>query len=211
MRQAQVYLTPEAWQATQQELTQLREAAAQQRQAAEQAERARLAALAEAGQVTEALNQLTARSDQALAEAQARTAAVQGNWLNERRSSVINQVLATRAAEFAGDPQVTATQLRQLLEGEIESIAGPDGVPVVRCRQTLRPAEAVLIERINSPSFAHFFKPTTRGGAGSGGAQPASGQPQPGSYEELAARFKQTREAQQSGAFFQNAPPVDRG
>ena len=194
-RVAPIWMAPEDFTRTQNELRTLREYKAEQEKLAELAEADRVKLLTDKGQIEEAYNMQKLRYEQKLTEASTRAQTIEKQWLEEKRVAAINEALEGR--QFAGvDPKATAKLVRTLLESEIEAVMGEGASPVIRDRKTLRPAVDYLPERLNSPDLALFFKAETRGGAGTDGTRTPANQPKPaeGSYEAWAADYRKRRE-----------------
>jgi hypothetical protein len=161
---------------------QLEEFQKQQQAALEMKETERLRALAEKGQIEEALSQQRKAWEQKHAEALARSAQLEQQIHAERTSAAITEALQGRA--FVGDsPEqraATAAMVRRLLLDEFETVRDSSGALVVREKTTGRPAAEALRERLNSPQFGIFFAPSSRGGSGSEGSWlPANSPPTP--------------------------------
>ena len=187
-----IYMTPEQYAAQQAEMSRLQGVEAAVRAQMEAAENARLKALAEKGQIEEAFTQNRKTYEETVAKERAERLQTETAWFAEKTSSAIASALNGRS--FAGsDPAATAALVRRLLEGEIETVRDPQGTPLTRSRADLRPAADYLKARLDSPEFAVFFAPQSRGGSGGDGTRPAgTPQPQaPGSLEAIAARFKE--------------------
>jgi hypothetical protein len=179
----------QAWEAERLELVKFKQEAQKQFEAKE-AER--LAALAKAGKIEEALTETRNQGEIKHREAEQRYQALESAWLAEKKAVEIAAALNGRS--FVGqDPAKTAALVRRLLADEIEAARDSQGNPIVYDRTTRRPASDYLRERLDSPEFAVFFAPTQRGGAGTDGTRSA-GPPQPiqpGSVEAIAARYKE--------------------
>ena len=179
----------QAWEAERLELLKFKQDAQKQFEAKE-AER--LAALAKAGKIEEALTETRNQGEVKHREAEQRYQALETAWLTEKKTAEIAGALNGKT--FTGpDPAKTAALVRRLLADEIEAARDTQGNPIVYDRTTRRPAADYLKERLESPEFSVFFASTQRGGAGTDGTRTA-GAPQlqhPGSVEAIAARFKQ--------------------
>jgi len=167
------------------------------------AEAARLKALAEKGQVEEALNQQRTSWEQKHAEAVTRYSQLEAQVFGERKSTVINEALA--GSKFVGDtPEAqagAAAMVRRLLQDDFETVRDGSGALSVREKVTGRPASDVLKERLGSPQFALFFAPQSKGGTGSGGSLPGPGAataPAPGSVGAAVADWMNRRQQSQS-------------
>lgn len=189
-----IVLLPDDYSALQRELLELRNFRTQTQAQVEAAEAERLKVLAAKGQAEDAMNQLKSAYETKVGALQSRAETIEQQWLSEKKTGAIAAALS--GLEFAGvDPTVTAKHVRQLLEGEIESVLDRDGRPTVRDRQTLQPAEKYLRERLASPEFALYLKPTGRPGSGADGSRPAhqhgaGGEPKPGSLEAIVADWR---------------------
>jgi hypothetical protein len=179
----------QAWEAERLELVKFKQEAQKQFEAKE-AER--LAALAKAGKIEEALTETRNQGEIKHREAEQRYQALESAWLAEKKTAAIAEALNGRT--FIGqDPARTAGMLRKLLADEIEAARDSQGNPTVYARSTRQPADLYLKERLESPDLAIFFAPSQRGGAGTDGTRSA-GPPQPiqpGSVEAIAARYKE--------------------
>jgi hypothetical protein len=159
---------------------------------AKESERQRV--LAEKAELEAALDQNRRNWEQKLNETTSKFTDLERQIFQERRAAVIAQAFAGRSfvGETAERKAETASQVRSLLESRFETVRESSGGLVVRDKITGRPAADVIREALDSPSFAHFFAPTSRGGAGSDGSRspvhrPA---PAPGSLEQIAEEFK---------------------
>jgi hypothetical protein len=145
-------------------------------------EDARLAAMAEAGKAKEAIERLRA-------DAEAKLAARTNAFLNAERSRAVSDLIAGRP--FASD--AAATQLRLLLEAQVEAVLDDSGSVALRDRVSGRPAIDVLREQLDSPAFAHFFRASSQSGIGASGSlhNPAPNTPPQSYQDQLIAAFKQ--------------------
>jgi hypothetical protein len=154
----------------------------------------RIRALADRGRIEEALTQQRQSFESKLNESMTRYAELERQVLAERKGSVIAQAFAGRT--FVGDTPErqaeAAMQVKALLDARFEAVRDASGSLVVREKATGRPANDVIRETLDSPSFAHFFAPSSRGGAGGDATRSAPGQPppKPGSLDYIAAEFK---------------------
>jgi hypothetical protein len=170
-------MTPEQYAAQMSEMTRLQGVEAAVRAQLEQAENARLKALAEKGQIEDALAQGRKQWEDAAAKERAEKIQTETAWFGEKTASAIATALNGRV--FAGtDPTATAALVRRLLEGEIETVRDAQGLPLTRSRTDLRPAADYLKARLDSPEFGVFFAPASRGGSGTDGTRSA-GNPTP--------------------------------
>lgn len=135
----------------------------------EKAEADRIKALADKGQVDEAMKQLREAETAKRTEAETRYAGLESQYLGEKKANVIGDSLAGR--DFVS-PEAAA-QAKTLLDARFESTRDASGQIMVREKSTGRPAAEVIRETLDSPSFAHFMKPSTTGGANAGGSKPA--------------------------------------
>jgi hypothetical protein len=162
----------------------------------------RLRVLAEKGQVEEALAQQRKTWEQKHAEAVSRYTQLEQQVHAERASAAIAESFYGRT--FVGDTpeqrSATAAMVRRLLQDEFETTRDASGSLTVRDKVSGRPAAEVLRERLNSPQFAIFFAPSSRGGSGSDGTRlPASLQPnQPGSLEAIVSDWRNRQNKYQS-------------
>lgn len=193
-RPAQVYMTPEAYQAILAEREELLALKAKAEKDAEAKEGERLAALAKAGQVEEALAETRKQAEAKARESDKRYQTVETAWLNEKRTAAIAEALNGRA--FVGEkPETTAALVRKLLSDEIEASLDTQGNPAVYDRTTRRPAAEYLKDRLQSPDFAIFFKADNRGGAGADGARHAGGGQSEDPTDAYMRKLRETREA----------------
>lgn len=187
-----INLLPDDYSAIQRELADLRAFQSDTKTKAEAAEAERLKVLAAKGQAEDAMNQLKSAYETKVSTLQAEKDATDQEWLAEKTASTIAEAMS--GLEFAGiDPAVTAQHVRKLLIGEIEAVMGRDRKPVVRDRQTHQPASEYLKERISSPEFALYLKPSGKGGSGTDGTRTRAlppGQAQPGSLDAIVADWE---------------------
>lgn len=176
---------------------QLNEFQRNQQAALEAKEQERIKALAEKGQIEEALNQTRASWEQKHNEALTRYTQLEQQIFGERRNSAIASAFQGR--DFVGQSPdqkaATAAMLQRLIEDKFETTRdGASGALVVREKGTGRPASEVLRSLLDSPEYALFFMPTVRGGSGSDAfrapAPPPNSPPQPGSLEAIAAEMR---------------------
>ena len=82
--------------------------------------------------------------------------------------------------------------VRRLIQDEFETVRDASGVLVVRDRASGRPAAEAIRERLDSPQYAIFFAPSSRGGSGSDGTRPPASPHslQPGSLESIASQWR---------------------
>ena len=162
----------------------------------------RLRALAEKGQVEEALEQQRKAWEQKHGEAVNRYSQLEQQVHAERRNMAIAEAFQGRV--FVGETSEqragTAAMVRRLLQEEFEAGRDASGVLVVREKVTGRPATEVLRERLDSPSFAIFFAPTTRGGSGSDGSRPPANlqSTPPGSLDSIVSEWRNRQSQYQS-------------
>ena len=113
----------------------------------------RLRALAEKGQIEEALAQQRSAWEQKHAEALSRYTQLEQQVCTERKNAAIAEAFHGRA--FAGDtPEqraATAAMVRRLLQDDFEAARDSAGAIVVREKMSGRPAADVLRERLNTP------------------------------------------------------------
>ncbi|OJW18819.1 MAG: hypothetical protein BGO49_17500 [Planctomycetales bacterium 71-10] len=181
---------------------QLREVQSRQDAALEMKEQERLRALAEKGQIEEALEQQRRSWERKHAEAVSRYTLLEQQVFGERKSAAIAEALQGRA--FVGESpeqrSAAATMVRRLLQDEFETVREASGALVVRERASGRPASEALRERLDSPQFAIFFAATSRGGAGGDASRPyaAPRGGQPGSLEAIVDQWKDRQNQYQS-------------
>jgi hypothetical protein len=167
---------------------------------AKEAERLRL--LAEKGQIEEALAQQRTAWEQKHAEVLSRYSQLENQVHTERKNMAI--VEAFHGRSFVGETteqrNATAAMVRRLLEDDFETTRDAGGALAVREKLTGRPAFDVLRERLESPQFALFFAPYSRGGSGADGTRPpASPQlSQPGSLDAIVADWRNRQTQYQS-------------
>lgn len=197
-----VSVTAEEYQRLRSLESQFKELQRQQEAAIEAKEAERLRALAEKGNVEEALAQQRASWERKHAEAQARYADLERQVFEDRKAAAIAEAFQGRsfAGETAEQRADTAAMARQLLRDELETVRDASGSLSVRDKVTGRPAAEVIAERLDSPRFAIFFAPSARGGAGTDGARSFSSPApaKPGSLEAIARQWKDQRDQYQS-------------
>lgn len=154
----------------------------------------RLRALAEKGQVEEALAQQRSAWEQKHAEALSRYTQLEQQVFTERKNAAISEAFHGRS--FVGDsPEqraATAAMVRRLLQDDFEAARDASGALAVRDKVSGRPAADVLRERLNTPQYAIFFAPSSRGGSGSDGSRPPANPlpSQPGSLEAIVSDWR---------------------
>jgi hypothetical protein len=154
----------------------------------------RIKSLAERGRIEEALSRQRQALEAKLGESAARFAELERQIFDERKAAVIAQAFAGRS--FVGDgPErqaEAAMQVRALLESRFETVRDASGSLVVRDKASGRAAADVIRETLDSASYAHFFAPSSRGGAGGDATRsaPSPKPPKPGSLDFIAAEFK---------------------
>ena len=154
----------------------------------------RIKALAEAGQIKEALKAQESLWQQRENDAKQKLANLERQWSDEKAEVVL--VSALNGRNFAGatdaERQAAAGMLKTILRGEIEAVRNVDGSVMVKDKASGRPAADVLNERISAPALAFFFAPQSRGGSGSDGTRPPAHQetPMAGSLDAIAAQYK---------------------
>lgn len=180
----------------------LQEFQRQQEATLELKENERLRALAEKGQIEEALDQQRRTWEQKHAEAVSRYTLLEQQIYGERKAAAISEALQGRAfvGESPEQKAAAAAMVRRLLQDEFETVREASGALTVRERSTGRPAVDALRERLESPSFAIFFAPTSRGGAGGDASRPyvAPRGAQPGSLEAIVGQWKDRQNQYQS-------------
>jgi hypothetical protein len=173
-----------------------------QQSALEAKEAERLRALAEKGQIEEALAQQRKAWEQKHAEAVSRYGQLEQQIHAERKNTAIAEAFHGRSfiGETPEQRATTAAMVRRLLHDDFETTRDASGSLVVREKVSGRPAAEVLRERLDSPQFAIFFAPSSRGGSGSDGTRsPANPQPiQPGSLEAIASEWRNRQTQYQS-------------
>ncbi|MDG3005509.1 hypothetical protein [Paludisphaera mucosa] len=165
-------------------------------------EKERLRALAEKGQIEEALDQQRRAWEQKHAEAVSRYTLLEQQVFGERKAAAIAEAIQGRAfvGETAEQRSAAAAMVRRLLQDEFETIREASGALTVRERSSCRPAAEALRERLDSPQFAIFFAPTSRGGAGGDASRPyvAPRGAQPGSLEAIVNQWRDRQSQYQS-------------
>jgi hypothetical protein len=184
--------------AMQSELAKLREFQQTVQAQLDQKEQERLRALAEKGQIEEALAQQRKAWEQKHAEALAQASQIEQAWWSEKLNAVITDALAGRQFN-SEDPAETSRLLRTMLAQELEAVRGPDGQPVIRHKATLRPAAEYLAERLQSKALAGLFRAASTGGAGADGSRSQVSSdtsrqpPPPGSVADQITKFMASR------------------
>jgi hypothetical protein len=195
-------LTVEEYQRLRSLEKQLEEVQRLQQSTLEVKEAERLRALAEKGQIEEALAQQRKTWEQKHAEAVSRYSQLEQQVHSERKNTAIAEAFHGRS--FVGETPdqrgATAAMVRRLLQDDFETTRDASGALVVRDKVSGRPAAEVLHERLDSPQFAIFFAPSSRGGSGSDGTRPpANPQPtQPGSLEAIVSDWRNRQTQYQS-------------
>ncbi|WP_165221881.1 hypothetical protein [Aquisphaera insulae] len=197
-----IHLSVEEYQrlrAFEQQLDEVRKA---QQVAIDAKEAERLRALAEKGQIEEALAQQRKSWEQKHAEATARYTQLEQQVHAERKAAVIAESFEGRSfiGETAEQRAATAIMVRRLLQEEFDSTRDASGALVVREKVSGRPAIEVLRERLDSPQFAIFFAPSSRGGSGTDGTRPPANpqSSQPGTLDAIVADWRNRQNQYQS-------------
>jgi len=181
---------------------QLSDVRRQQDAALEMKDQERLRALAEKGQIEEALEQQRRTWERKHAEAVSRYTLLEQQVFGERKSAAIADALQGRAfvGETSEQRSAAAAMVRRLLQDEFETVREASGALVVRERSSGRPAGEALRERLDSPQFAIFFAATSRGGAGGDASRPyaAPRGAQPGSLEAIVDQWRDRQNQYQS-------------
>jgi hypothetical protein len=181
---------------------QLDEFQKQQQSALDAKEAERLHALAEKGQIEEALAQQRKAWEQKHAEVVSRYSSLEQQIHAERKNTAIAEAFHGRAfvGETPEQKSATAAMVRRLLQDDFETTRDASGSLVVREKVSGRPATEVLNERLDSPQFAIFFAPASRGGSGSDGTRPPANPQisQPGSLESIASDWRNRQTQYQS-------------
>ncbi len=162
-------LTVEEYQRLRSLEKQLEEFQKLQQSALEAKEAERLRVLAEKGQIEEALAQQRKTWEQKHAEAVSRYTQLEQQVHAERKNAAIAEAFHGRTfvGETPDQRAATAAMVRRLLQDDFETTRDASGALVVREKVSGRPAAEVLRERLDSPQFAIFFAPSSRGGSGS--------------------------------------------
>lgn len=200
-RVAPIWVAPDDWTAQQGELQKLRSFKAEADRLGEAKEQERIRLMAEKGQIEEAFKLQEANHAKKLAEYAGQAKQIETEWLGEKRVAAINEALQGRT--FTGvDPAKTAKLVRSLLEQEVEAVRDDRGRPVIRDRQTLKPANEFLKERLDSEDFSIFFAATNRGGSGADASRPAATPKNPGDPNSaFAAAFLKAQEDAKNARF----------
>lgn len=166
----------------------------------QQAEDQRIAAMAQAGQVQEALESLRNSSDTQTRQLRDQLASMERDRMNEIRDRSIMEAFAGRmfAGQTQQDQSTKAMQLATLLQGQFETVRDQGGALVTINKVTRQPASASLQQMLDSPEYSHFFAPRS---AAPGMVNPYPTQPQPvvppqrapGSVQDVAARIDAVR------------------
>ena len=154
----------------------LRRAQAAERQRADQADQERARALAERGQIEEALNTTRAGLQRDLeAERQRNAEMARRVHDRERRAALAGAIAAFETSTKQSVLPASRGHLEKLWAGDFE-VAEDPGRPdsfVVREKGTLRPIQDVVADRLKQPEHAMFLAAGTKGGtANPGGLQP---------------------------------------
>jgi hypothetical protein len=182
--------------------SQLKEYQRLQEATLEQKENERLRALAEKGQIEEALRQQRQAWEQKHADALSKYSSLERQVYEERKTAAIAEAFHGRA--FVGDSpeqrSSAAAMVRRLLQDEFETVRDASGALVVRDKVSGRSAAEAIRERLDSPQFAIFFAPSSRGGSGSDGTRPPAlpHSVQPGSLESIANQWRDRHHEYQS-------------
>ncbi len=173
-----------------------------QQAAIEAKEAERLRALAEKGQIEEALAQQRKAWEAKHAEALSRYAQLEQQIHDERKNAALSEAFHGRSfvGETPDQRSATAAMVRRLIQEDFETTRDPSGALVVREKQSGRPAADVLRERLESPAFAIFFAPSSRGGAGSDGTRPPASphSAPPGSLDSIVSEWRNRQSQYQS-------------
>jgi len=173
-----------------------------QQAALESKEAERLRALAEKGQIEEALDQQRKSWEQKHAEALSRYTQLEQQVHAERKNTAIMEGFHGRSfvGETPEQKAAAAAMVRRLLQDDFETTRDASGALVVREKISGRPAAEVLRERLDSSQFAIFFAPSSRGGAGTDGTRPPPSpqSTQPGSLDAIVADWRNRQSQYQS-------------
>lgn len=162
----------------------------------------RLKALAEKGQVEEAMTQQRKAWETKIAETVAAHAKLESEVREHHREAVITNAFS--GLTFAGDtPEqkaFAASAVRRELADELETSRDASGVLHVRQKGTGIPADQFIREKLANPRYAGILAAAKTGGTGGGGDRPAIGEPaappkpfEPGSVAERVANFMKAR------------------
>lgn len=165
-----VQLSPNDYQALVADRLTLETMRAESKRAAEETEQRRLQALAEKGQVEQALKEFREAKERELATERDKVARLETQMLTNAKDSAIAKALGvvTLRPELAGAAYT-------LVAAELESVRDAAGQIVVVHRFTRQPADEWIKGWLASPTGQAMLPPTTTGGAGaSGGGRPAA-------------------------------------
>lgn len=166
--------------------------------ALEAKEQERIKAMAEKGQIEEALKQQRESWEAKHAESLSRYNQLEQQIFAERKDNVLQSALHGR--DFVGATPEQRDYMRATLIASLapnfETVRDSStGSLQVVDKVSRRPAAEVLKERLDSPILAGFFAATQRGGSGSDVSRNLANQQQtevkPGSVEAVAAEWKQ--------------------
>jgi hypothetical protein len=195
-------LTVEEYQRLRSLEKQLEEFQKVQQSTLEAKEAERLRALAEKGQIEEALAQQRKAWEQKHADAVSRYTQLEQQIHAERKNTAIAEAFHGRSfvGETPDQRSATALMVRRLIQEDFETTRDASGALVVREKVSGRPAAEVLRERLDSPAYAIFFAPSSRGGAGSDGTRSpvSSHAAQPGSLDSIASEWRNRQSQYQS-------------
>jgi hypothetical protein len=162
----------------------------------------RLRALAEKGQIEEALAQQRKTWEQKHAEVVSRYTQLEQQIHAERKNGAIAEAFHGRSfvGETPDQRSATAMMVRRLIQEDFETTRDASGALVVREKASGRPAAEVLRERLDSPAYAIFFAPSSRGGAGSDGTRPpvSPHSAAPGSLDSIVSEWRNRQSQYQS-------------
>ena len=189
----------EDWHAIQKELNDLKQYRASQESERAAAEGERLRLAAEKAGMTEELKKHEEANRLRYAEVQAKYETLEAETRGEKLESTLAASL--NGVEFNGpDPAATAALVRRLLKDDIEATRDAGGKWVVRDRKTYKPAAEYLKERLASPEFSIFLKPTRQPGTGANATlqQPGAPPAQAGSLDAIVGQWRDRRDQYQS-------------
>jgi len=166
-------------------------------QAAMEAEQQKaIRAMAEKGQIEQALEQQKQIWAQKEQETSSRLAAFQQRYNAEKVNATLAQSLG--GITFAGDDEAARGEAARMfaanIKDSLEVIENSDGSTSVVEKVSRRPAADLIRERLSDPKLAFFLAASARGGAGTdGGRPPATQTNQPPSLlDEMVAQRNAT-------------------
>lgn len=148
--------------------------------AMEAKEAERIKALADKGQVEEALSQQRQSWEQKHAEATTRYTQLEQQVFSERMSAVMADTLAgyTFVGETPEEQAATAAFVKRSMVGDLETRRDASGAMVTIEKASGRPAAEAIRERLSQPPYKALIAASSRGGGsgGDGSRPPANAQ-----------------------------------